>query len=193
MVYLSEDIFKDFGEYLKEKIKWAGKGETSKKEITSLILKFFDEKFSQKEGLIKTSPYMLIDAVWRYPKSKYTDEGIQIALEHEISKRKISDFLNEEIQRLIDIKAKYKIGIFYPSSEIDEEELKEGIEKKLQNSKYLAIPYEEYLFIFAKPSRKKGENVILFKAFHYSYDLSQYRNLKITSWNPIIIKQKKVI
>jgi len=50
---------------------------------------------------------MLIDAVWRYPKPSYTDESIQIALEHEISKRRTEDFLKEEIQRLIDIKARY--------------------------------------------------------------------------------------
>jgi len=134
---------------------------------------------------------MLIDAIWRYPTPQYTDEGIQVALEHEISKRRVSDFLKEEIQRLIDIKAKYKIGIFYPSSEVDEKELKEGIEKKLKNSKYLAIPWEEYLFTFGKPSRKTGENIILFKAFHYSYDSSEYRNLKIITFDPIIIKQKE--
>ncbi len=123
-----QEIFKEFCKHLNEKIKWAGKGKTSKKEITSLVFKFFDEKF---KGLIKTSPYMLIDAVWRYPTPQYTDEGIQIAPEHEISKRRICDFLKEEIQRLIDVKAKYKIGIFYPPSEIDEKSLKIGIEKKL--------------------------------------------------------------
>ncbi|RKX65626.1 MAG: hypothetical protein DRP41_02945 [Thermodesulfobacteriota bacterium] len=81
---------------------------------------------------------MLIDAIWRYPTPQYTDEGIQVALEHEISKRRVSDFLKEEIQRLIDIKAKYKIGIFYPSSEVDEKELKEGIEKKIKKFKILS-------------------------------------------------------
>jgi hypothetical protein len=187
-----KNIFKEFCEYLDGKIKWAGRNKTPKTEITAFVFNFFEEKLSQKEGLVKTSPYMLIDAVWRYPKPQSTDEGIQIALEHEISKRKISDFLKEEIQRLIDIKAKYKIGIFYPSSEVDEKGLKEGIEKKLKNSKYLAIPWEEYLFIFGKPSRKEGENIILFKAFHYSYDSSEYRNLKTTAFELIIIKQKEV-
>lgn len=134
---------------------------------------------------------MLIDAVRRYQTPQYTDEGIQIALEHEISKRRICDFLKEEIQRFIDVKAKYKIGIFYPPSEIDEKSLKNGIEKKLQNSKFLAVPWEEYLFIFGKPSKEEGENVILFKGFHYSYDSPQYKNLKTDSWGPIIIKQKK--
>jgi len=81
---------------------------------------------------------MLIDAIWRYPTPQYTDEEIQVALEHEISKRRVSDFLKEEIQRLIDIKAKYKIGIFYPSSEVDEKELKEGIEKKIKKFKILS-------------------------------------------------------
>ena len=36
---------------------------------------------------------MLIDAIWRYPTPQYTDEEIQVALEHEISKRRVSDFL----------------------------------------------------------------------------------------------------
>jgi len=186
-----ENIFKKFCKYLNKKIKWAGKHKTSKTEISSLVFGFFENEFSQK-GLIKISPYMLIDAIWRYPTPPYTDEGIQVALEHEISKRKVSDFLKEEIQRFIDIKAKYKIGIFYPPSEVDEKELKEGIEKKLKNSKYLAIPWEEYLFIFGKPSKKAGENIILFKAIHYSYDFSENRNLKITTFDPIIIKQKEV-
>lgn len=184
-------IFKEFCEYLDGKIKWAGKNKTSRATITTLVFEFFEQRFSHKEGLIKTSPFMLIDDIWRYPKPQYTDEGIQIALEHEISKRKNSDFLKEEIRRLIDIKAKYKIGIFYPPSEIDEKELKEGIEKKLKNSKYLAVPREEYLFILGRPSRQTGENVILFKAFHYSYDSLGYRNLKVEPFNPIIIKQKK--
>jgi len=47
------------------------------------------------------------------------------------------------------------------------------------------------LFTFGKPSRKAGENIILFKAFHYSYDSSEYRNLKIITFDPIIIKQKE--
>ena len=184
-------IFKEFCEYLDGKIKWAGKNKTSRATITTLVFEFFEQRFSHKEGLIKTSSFMLIDAIWRYPKPQYTDDGIQIALEHEISKRKSSVFLKEEIQRLIDIKAKYKIGIFYPSSEIDEKELRDGIKKKLQNSKYLAIPREEYLFIFGRPSRRTGENVILFEAFHYSYDSLGYRNLEVKPLNPIIIKQKK--
>jgi len=186
-------LFKEFCEHLNEKIKWAGKDKTSKKSITKLVFKFFNQKISQKEGLIKNSPWMLIDAIWRYPKPKYTDECIQIALEHEISKRKISDFLETEIPRLIDVKAKYKIGIFYPSSDIDEKELREVIKKKLQNSNFLAIPWEEYLFIFGRPNRQAGENVILFKAFHYYYNSSENRNVKVETLDQIIINQKRIV
>lgn len=186
-------LFKALCEYLNEKIKWAGKDKISKKSITEFVFKFFDQEISQKEGLIKTSPWMLIDAIWRYPKPKYTDECIQIALEHEISKRKISDFLETEISRLIDVKAKYKIGIFYPSSDIDEKNLREVIKKKLQNSNCLANPWEEYLFIFGRPNRQAGKNVILFKAFHYSYDLSENRNVEVETLDQIIINQKKIV
>ena len=186
-------LFKELCEYLNGKIKWAGKDKTLKTAITELVFGFFNQKISQKEGLIKTSPWMLIDAIWRYPKPKYTDECIQIALEHEISKRKISVFLKEEIQRLVDAKAKYKIGIFYPSSDIDEKELREGIEKKLQYSNCLANPWEEYLFIFGRPNRQAGKNVILFKAFHYSYDLSEYRNVEVETLGQIIVNQKRTI
>jgi hypothetical protein len=184
-------IFENFCAYLDSKIKWAGKNRTKKGEITELVFEFFDEELSRKEGLIKNSPYMLIDAVWRYPRPSYTDESIQIALKHEISKRKTDDFLKEEIQRLIDIKAKYKIGIFFPPSEVDEKNLKEGIEDKLKNSKYLSNPWEEYLFVFGRPTRQTGENVILFKAFQCSYDSSEYRNIKIEPLTEKVIKQKK--
>jgi hypothetical protein len=186
-----KEFFNNFCDYLEGKIKWSGKNKTKIEEITALVFKFFDEEFSQKEGLIKTAPYMLIDAVWRYPRPKYSDECIQIALEHEISKRRTEDFLKEEIQRLVDIKARYKIGIFYPASEVDEKTLISGIESKLKNSKYLSIPGEEYLFIFGRPTRQAGENVILFRAFHYSYDSSEYRNVKIESLPEKVIAQKK--
>ena len=63
-------LFKEFCEYLNEKIKWAGKDKTLKTAITKLVFKFFNQKISQKEGLIKNSPWMLIDAIWRYPKPK---------------------------------------------------------------------------------------------------------------------------
>lgn len=190
MIPSLETIFKEFCNYLEGKIKWSGKERTFREEITLLVFNFFDEVLSKKEGLIKTSPYMLIDAIWRYPKPQYTDEGIQIALEHEISKRKISDFLNEEIQRLIDIKASNKIGIFYPSSEPDEKELREGIEMKLKASKYLANTGEKYLFIFGRPTKQRGEGIILFKAFLCSYDYSDYRNLNTEILSEIHTKQK---
>lgn len=192
MIYLTS-LFKELCGYLNEKIKWSGKGKTSKKTITELVFKFFDQEISQKEGLIKTSLWMLIDAIWRYPKPKYTEECIQIALEHEISKRKISDFLETEIPRLIDVKAKYKIGIFYPSSDIDEKDLREVIKKKLQDSNILASPKEEFLFIFGRPNRQAGGKVILFKAFHYSYDYSDYRNVEVEILNQIIINQKRIV
>lgn len=191
MIPSLETIFKEFCDYLDGKIKWSGEDKTKKEDITVSVFSFFDEKLSQKESLVKTSPYMLIDAVWRYPQPQYTDEEIQIAFEHEISKRKISDFLKEEIQRLIDIKAKYKIGIFYPSSEVDEKTLREGIEEKLKKSKYLAIPWEEYLFIFGRPTIQAGKTVILFKGFYYSYDSSEYRNIEVDSLPERVIKQKK--
>jgi len=57
-------------------------------------------------------------------------KGIQIALEHEISKRRTEDFLKEEIQRLIDIKARYKIGIFYPMIRQNIEMLKKSVYRK---------------------------------------------------------------
>jgi len=171
MIPSLETIFKEFCDCLEGKIKWSGKERTLREEITSIVFNFFDEILSKKEGLIKTSSYMLVDAIWRYPKPAYTDECIQIALEHEISKRKISDFLSEEIQRLIDIKASNKIGIFYPSSEPDEKELREGIEMKLKASNYLANTGEKYLFIFGKPTKQRGESIILFKAFLYSYSV----------------------
>jgi len=118
-------------------------------------------------------------------------KGIQIALEHEISKRRTEDFLKEEIQRLIDIKARYKIGIFYPSSEVDEKKFRGRIEEKLENSKYLAIPWEEYMFIFGRPTREAGEAIIFFKAVKYSYDSSEYRNVREEFLSERVIKQKK--
>jgi hypothetical protein len=190
MIPSLETIFNEFCGYLEGKIKWSGKEQTFRKEITSIVFNFFDETLSKKEGLIKTSPYMLVDAIWRYPKPESTDECIQISLEHEISKRKISIFLNEEIQRLIDIKASNKIGIFYPSSEPDEKELREGIEMKLNASKYLANNGEKYLFIFGKPTKQRGESIILFKAFLYSYDFLNYGNFKAEILPEKYIKQK---
>jgi hypothetical protein len=177
-------LFNEFCEYLDGKIKWSGK----KSDLTKIMFDFFKGR-NQKEHipLIEIKEYMRIDYIWRYKTPEYSSDTIALALEHEVSEKKINDILNNEVQHLIDIKAERKIGIFYPTTG-DVKSLKDGIEERLKKARPLSSMSEKYLFIFVLPTTQEGVRSMLFKGFIFSWN--QDNNVEIVSLKEMIIKQQ---
>lgn len=177
-------FYNEFCEYLDGKIKWSKK----KSEITKLVFNFFKER-NQKENIpfIEKKEYMTIDYIWRYKMPEYSHDTIALALEHEVSVRKINDFLDDEVQHLIDIKAENKIGIFYPTAG-DEKALKDGIKDRLKKTRQLSSKIEKYLFIFGIPTTQMGKIIMLFKGIIFSWD--QHNNVETILLTEKIIKQQ---
>lgn len=177
-------IFEEFCDYLDGKLKWSEK----KTGFTNLIFDFFPKL--KEENLTEEREYMGIDYILRQKIPKYSTNEIELAVEHEISYRKPKNIIKSEVQHLVDIKAKYKIGIFYPSVG-DVGEFKKEIFETLKSASYLSVPWEEYLFIFGFPTTKDGIRSILFKAFHLTWErIYDYQNLKAEELKDRIIKQK---
>ena len=187
MFYSLETIFKEFCDYLEGKIKWSEK----KTDFTKLIFEFFSQMAKTAQPpFVEKREYMLLDFIMRHKMAEYNFNTIELALEHEVSQRRPEGVLSNEVQHLVDIKAKYKIGIFYPSAG-DEEKLKSGIKEKIEQAKSLSVPWEEYLFIFGSPTTKESKRCILFKAFHFTWNKQfNYQNLEGKQLSDRIIKQK---
>jgi|Deesub1362A_J573_1020465.scaffolds.fasta_scaffold02740_8 hypothetical protein len=188
MVIINFDsIFNEFCDYLDGKVKWSGR----KANITKLIFEFFSKKFEKEkveELVTEEKEYMRLDYIIRYKPPKYSSNEILLALEHEVSQKKPEILLSKEVQHLVDIKAKYKIGIFYPSTG-DEEKLKRKIEQVIKQSSFLSTPWEEYLFIFGSPTTKEGKRSLLLKAFYFSWE-GNTQNLKVKSLERKVIAQQ---
>ncbi len=190
MIYLSPlpKIFTEFCDYLDGKIKWSGK----KTNLTELIFQFFSHLITKEQSpFIEEKEYMNLDHIIRHKMPDYSDNMIELALEHEVTQRKPLDVISSEVQHLVDIKAKYKVGIFYPSAG-DEDELKNEIQKKIEQAGYLSVPWEEYLFIFGFPTTQGAKRSILFKAIHFTWEKqADYKNLRIYDLKERSIKQRE--
>ncbi len=190
MRYSLPQIFDEFCNYLDGKIKWSAE----KKNLTRLVFEFFSHRVDETQfTFVNETEYMNLDLILRHKMPEYSDNLIELALEHEVSQRKPFDFLSNEVQKLIDIKAKYKCGIFYPSAG-DEEELKDKIQEKIKQASYLSVPWEEYLFIFGFPTTQGARRSILFKAVHFTWERhDQYQNLRIQQLKERVIKQTEAL
>ncbi|QQG42457.1 MAG: hypothetical protein HYW15_03030 [Candidatus Giovannonibacteria bacterium] len=180
-------IFDEFCDFLEEKVKWSEK----KTDFTKLIFDFFSKLTnSTQPPFLGVREYMTLDFVMRHKMPEYSFNTLELALEHEISQRKPNDVISSEVQHLVDIKAKYKIGIFYPSVG-DEENLRIKIKEKIEQGKSLSVPWEEYLFIFGSPTTQGGERCILFKATHFIWNKQyDHQNLESKQLKDKFIKQK---
>jgi hypothetical protein len=154
-VYLTA-LFGEFCKYVDGKLKWS---ETKPKEWTELIWKFFDEqKAKEATPFIREEGFMLIDHIWRYP-ANYSIDDIELAVEHEGLERNIDVLVKEEIRHLIDLKARNKIGIFYPRRAEEKDFLGKISESIKRQSESFRID-ENYLIILGYPDRKSIEGVV---------------------------------
>jgi hypothetical protein len=191
-MFISLPIFfnnfcKRFGERLKEKkLKWKSHKSI---EWTNMVKEIFSD-FQEKESYYGQEEYMKLDYVGWYP-SNYQVHGLILAVEHESQKNQIKELVNSEIPRLINIKAKNKIAIFYPTPG-DEEKLIEEISKKIgthytstylkENNGYISnecvkginnLMGEKYLVILVYSTTKSEENkklpIILLRGFFFNH------------------------
>lgn len=167
MVFL-ESMFEEFCNHLDGKLKWSAR-ELTAKQWTKTIFDFFDQ-LNTKESVpfVVTKDFMRIDYVWRYDSSKYSTSDIELALEHENAMEKIDSLLEKEIQHLIDIKARSKVGIFYiPQGDEKEfiQKIKERIKRQTMRSNY-----EKYLIILGYATTYHKQRAILFKGFLFDQD-----------------------
>jgi len=178
-----EELFDQFCKYLDGKLKWSER-ENKSRIWTSTIFNFFSE-LNKREPIpfVKEKEYMRVDYIWRYDTSRYSTNDIELAVEHENVMEKIDTLLNEEIQHLIDIKARKKVGIFY----IPQGDEKEFIKKIQERIKMQSIKsgLEEYLIILGYSTTRHKKRVILLKGFFFNGD----GNLK--SQKEKIISQKR--
>jgi len=158
MVYLPS-LFTRFCEYFDGKLNWSKmRGDL----WTDLVLKFFEEE-AQRERARPQREYMTLDLVWW---GQYTQ--LVFALEHESSHREVNRLLDEEVSHLIDVRAKSKVGIFYPAVG-DEDIFVKNVEERLYGRAYWGskIPNEEYLFVLGFPATRQRKSAIKFKAYFY--------------------------
>jgi hypothetical protein len=163
---LLERLFSDFCSYQDGKLSWS---ETKDKEWTDLVLKFFNEMNNAETiPYVEEYNYMDVDYIWRFNPDRYSVYDIELAVEHEGQVKDVDTLSKEEIQHLIDIKAKNKVGIFYPSLG-DEKEFVEKIKHKIvSQSPPFQTPNEMYLIMLGYAVRRKGIKAILFKGFIFN-------------------------
>ncbi len=131
---------------------------------TNLIMNFFSEQ-SIKNNTVNEGEYMLVDQVWRGQQGE-----IVFALEHEHIGSDVEELLDKEVEHLIDLRARAKVGIFYPNLG-DEKTLVENISSRiLHRSLNVDIPGEQYLFILGFATKKQSKPAILFKAYFFDHN-----------------------
>jgi hypothetical protein len=157
LVFLS-GLFTDFCEYFDGKLSWS----MSRTEWTEAVLDYFKNQAQKEEARVEPE-YMLVDQIWRGE-----NQEILLAMEHE-HETEVNDLLDKEISHLIDLRAKVKVGIFYPHLG-DEKILMDNVSARiLHRAIYVPIPNEEYLIILGFPTKKQKRAAILFKAYFLNH------------------------
>lgn len=129
----------------------------SEAEWTELVLSYFAEQ-AKLETAEPIREYMLVDQVWR---GRWQE--LVFALEHEHG-TDVNELLTHEVAHLVDLRAKQKVGIFYPNLG-DENDLMEGIKKRISSVGLFFPLQEEYMFILGFSTRKQGRPAIKFKGY----------------------------
>ncbi len=156
--------FGSFCEYIDGKLEWS---KTRDKDWTETVFQFFASERGKQvaaEYLLEIREHMNVDYIWRYDETKMSINDILLAVEHEGIQKKVDILVNEEIQHLVDLRARNKIAILYPSSG-DEITLLEKIQKKIKSVSEQIRFQESYLIILGYATTKEGKRAIQWKAF----------------------------
>lgn len=112
---------------------------------TSMVLGIFDE-IGRSQGFIPSKEYLRLDQTWEI---RHNDISlIALALEHE-NTDKVEEILNDELQKLLDVKAFLKVLVFYPTLPLimDEGNFTFPEFQEKINSEQIKHPEEMYLII----------------------------------------------
>ena len=163
MIYLT-DIFQGLCDYLNEKLRWT----EARSRFTKAVFDYFSDLLEanyRHRSLKEERNYLTIDYIWRYETS--SKHYIVLAIEHE-NKSDVDEFLNKEVQHLIDIEAENKIAITYPPLG-EEGELIEKVREKIRRCGKKLRTLEDYLIVFGFSTSKKvngkRRRAILFKGY----------------------------
>jgi len=162
MSLLPDTIFKEFKDWLlrSSDLNW----KTPNSEWTKCILPFFSELGEKKGFISHYSPKAggdkeyLVDLVWKINSPK---RWLQMALESEISSPTPKGIL-EDFEKLVDIKAYLKVGIFKIDAKKEDEVLEEMLE--LLNKQMIVGPKEDYLIVFMR--RDKNDENLCLSCYH---------------------------
>lgn len=174
MIVLSS-LFDEFCKHFNGRLTWKTRV-TNKSEWTEEIWQFFSELNKKDSRSFKEErEHMLVDYLWRDLTEYY--QKIVLAVEHE-NDFQLDDFLETEVQHLLDIKADNKVTITYPQLG-DENRLLKDIGSRI--NQYATKINENWLLILGFPTRKNKKLAIRF----VGYVLDQ--------WGHVIQKKDKTI
>lgn len=162
MSLLPDTIFKEFKDWLlrSSDLNW----KTPIAEWTKCILPFFGELGKEKGFTSLYSPKAggekeyLVDLVW---KTNSPNRCLQMALESEISNPTPKGIL-EDFEKLIDIKAYLKVGIFKIDAKKEDEVLEEMLE--LLSKQTIFGQKEDYIVVFMR--RDKKDDKLCLSSYH---------------------------
>lgn len=153
-------LFKEFCSKVKSATlpdSWAGKD----KEWTNVILNIFDE-IGRRYHYKPKREYLRLDQTWeiRLLNLSY----MVLALEHE-NTRHIEDLLDDELQKLSDVKASLKVLVYYPrlldiERHIKEIKTKLGLQKIKISDERLLVIMLSYFGIYDNEGGKEERLVI---------------------------------
>ena len=154
------DLFNQFCESTSDRMKW----KESRMTRTRFVMAFFREYMSRNGLNEPYKDYMLVDAVWRDPRSGY----IEVALEHE-NKGDAEKFVKEEIDHLADLKSVNKVAITYPPIG-EEKRTLEAIGNVIQKRFFVTsqMPGENYLIIFGFATSQLKKRAIRWNGHFFS-------------------------
>ncbi len=148
--------------------------ERSLKDWTFKVKEYFG-KLGEEETFhslytSKNEKEYLVDIVWRCDKPS---RHLGLAMESELSKNK-KDIL-EDFEKLVDIKALLKVGLFHLRPNANESDMLEEM-RDILNKQVLMFPNEKYLVIFLRYNYERKE--IIMSAYDLDFKGTSYRKVQ---------------
>src|SRR5574337_1765116 len=151
------DLFHKFADHTAGRFRLGA----PRKERTRFVMEFLREYLRSGGFEEPQREYMAIDAVWRDPYLGH----IALAVEHE-NTHDIREFINKEVQHLVDVKAEAKVAIAYPHMGEETSALAE-ITTKIQRAANMTaeLSGETYLLVFGANTWQEKKKAIRWKGY----------------------------
>lgn len=123
-----------------------------------MILGFLQDE-GESRGYEVRREYLRIDLAWWNLQQNF----IELAVEHESFEKRLPVLLDTEIQHLIDVRAKKKLVVVYPSMG-DENPLVEYMGKRINSRN---AERAQYCLMCGHSTRREGKPVMLFNGYFF--------------------------